>query len=144
MKCPGCGCNYMDDDKYCPMCELPNNALARAAHRLRRARHDEAFKDCDTTTCAHPKDSSEKLRRQPDRQTAAADTPESVQRWLDKQRGSGSSAAPARRAPQSAGKKAQPTPAVRIIKIVIGIFVAVNFLIPLLFGLLEFLFYNIF
>ena len=127
MKCPGCGCNYMDDDKYCPMCELPNNALARAAHRLRRARHDEAFKDCDTTTCAHPKDSSETLRRQPDRQ-----------------RGSGSSAAPARRAPQSAGKKAQSTPAVRIIKIVIGIFVAVNFLIPLLFGLLEFLFYNIF
>lgn len=126
MKCPGCGCNYMDDDKYCPMCELPNNALARAAHRLRRARHDEAFKDCDTTTCAHPKDSSETLRRRLNRQSA--DRP----------------AAPARRAPQSAGKKAQPTPAVRIIKIVIGIFVAVNFLIPLLFGLLEFLFYNIF
>ena len=123
MKCPGCGCNYMDDEKYCPMCELPNNALARAAHRLRRARHDEAFKDCGTTTCAHPRDSGEQLRRQ---------------------RGSGSSAAPARRAPQSAGKTAQPTPAVRIIKIVIGIFIAVNFVIPLLFGLLEFLFYNIF
>lgn len=126
MKCPGCGCNYMDDDKFCPMCELPNNALARAAHRLRRARHDEAFKDCDTTTCAHPKDSSETLRRQLNRQSA--DRP----------------AAPARRAPQSAGKKAQPTPAVRIIKIVIGIFVAVNFLIPLLFGILEALFFRIF
>lgn len=127
MKCPGCGCNYMDDDKFCPMCELPNNALARAAHRLRRARHDEAFKDCDTTTCAHPKDSSEKLRRQPDRQ-----------------RGSVSSAAPARRAPQSAGKKAQPTPAARVVKIVLGIFIAVNFVIPLLFGILEALFFRIF
>ena len=115
MKCPGCGCNYMDDEKYCPMCELPNNAFARAAHRLRRARHDEAFKDCGTTTCAHPKEKDVRGSRRP-----------------------------ARRAPQSAGKKADSDRVIRIIKTVVGILIAFNFVLPLLFGLLEALFFRIF
>lgn len=117
MKCPGCGCNYMDDDKYCPMCEMPNNAFARAAHRARRARHEAAHDDCRTTTCAHPKEKDVRGSRRP-----APQSTRSAQ-------------------PKKDGK--QPDIA-RIIKTVVGIFIAVNFAIPLLFGLLEFLFFRIF
>ena len=54
MKCPGCGCNFMDDEKFCPMCEMRNNAFARAVQKRNRKKHESVVSDCSTTTCAHP------------------------------------------------------------------------------------------
>ena len=126
MKCPGCGCNYIDEEKYCPMCEMRNSAFARAAHKLRRQKHEETYGDY-TTTCAHPDKSSKESRRRkaerlgrPATSTATLATP-------------------------SVKPKKKPADGSRIIKIIIGIFVAVNFLLPLLFGLIEeFLYYGFF
>ncbi|MBQ8143300.1 MAG: hypothetical protein IJ452_03770 [Butyricicoccus sp.] len=131
MKCPGCGCNYMDDDKYCPMCEMPNNAFARAAHKLRRKQHEDTYDDCVTTTCAHPEEdnSKEARRRRLEQQRA-----ERLSRPAHAPRPATSSARPAS---SSSKSQKQQTSASRIIKIVIGIFVAVNFILPLLFGIIE-------
>ena len=131
MKCPGCGCNYYDEDKYCPICEMPNNALARAAHKFRRAKHEEIYGDY-TTTCAHPDDSSKEIRR----------------RKVDYNRAERlgrPAASTAKLATPSVKPKKKSNDGSRIIKIIIGIFVTVNFVLPLLFGLIEeFLYYGFF
>lgn len=137
MKCPGCGCNYMDEDKHCPMCEMPNNAFARAAHKIRRKRHEEEYDDCATTTCAHPDENSKEARRRKVEQQRA----ERLSRRAHAPRPATSTA---QLATSSVQKKKQQAPASRIIKIVIGIFVALNFGLPLLFGLLEALIFGFF
>ena len=137
MKCPGCGCNYMDEDKVCPMCEMPNNAFARAAHKLRREKHEEVYGDY-TTTCAHPEDNSKEARRRRVEQQRA----ERLSRRAHAPRPATSTA---QLATSSANKpKQQKSSASRVIKIVIGIFVALNFGLPLLFGLLEALIFGFF
>ena len=136
MKCPGCGCNYIDDDKYCPMCGLPNNAFARAAHKLRRQKHEETHGDY-TTTCAHPDENSKEARRRKVEQQRA----ERLSRPAHAPRPAASTA---QLATSSMQKKKQQVPASRIIKIVIGIFVALNFGLPLLFGLLQALIFSFF
>ena len=110
MKCPACGCNFMDDEKFCPMCEMRNNAFARAAHDLRRQKHTETFEDCSTVTCAHPSEDTARSTAQPAR--------------------------------SSAQKKPQQNVAARIIKIAIGIFIALNFGLPLLFSVLDWFLYG--
>ena len=136
MKCPGCGCNYVDEEKYCPMCEMRNSAFARAAHKLRRQKHEEIYSDY-TTTCAHPNENSKEARR----------------RKLEQQRAERlSKPAHAPRPAVSTAKLATPSvkpqkkknDTSRIIKIIIGIFIALNFGLPILLGLLEVLLYGIF
>lgn len=130
MKCPGCGCNYIEEEKYCPMCEMRNSAFARAAHKLRRQKHEEAYGDY-TTTCAHPNENTkESLRR--NAESIRAD------------RLGRPAVSTAQLAKPSVKPKKKPTDGSRIIKIIIGIFVALNFGLPILFGLLEALIYGIF
>ena len=137
MKCPGCGCNYYDEDKYCPICEMPNNVLARAAHKFRRAKHEEQYGDF-TTTCAHPSDSGSDTRRRKAEQQRA----ERLSRPAHAPRPAASTA---KLATPSVKPKKKSNDGSRIIKIIIGIFVTVNFVLPLLFGLIEeFLYYGFF
>lgn len=138
MKCPGCGCNYMDEDRFCPMCELPNNAFARAAHKLRRNRHERDADDCDMTTCAHDRFDQAERRQQLEQQRAKrlgkqAHTP----RLAKSSAQPATSSAPRR-------KKNKGSTAARIIKTVVGIVVLVNIVLPLIFGLLELLFFGFF
>lgn len=139
MKCPGCGCNYMDDEKMCPMCEMPNNAIARAAHKMRHFhREKEPDGDYQTTTCAHPDHSEIAERRRKVEQQRA-------QRLAAERTGKRASrpAASTSRPSVSTAKKPQPS-ASKIIKIIIGVVVLVNLVIPLLFGVLGELMYYFF
>ncbi len=132
MKCPGCGCNYMDDEKICPMCEMPNNAFARAAHKLRRKKHEEEYNDCATTTCAHPDDNSKEARRRRVEQQRA----ERLSRRAHPPRPAQTTARPATSSVFKS-KKNQQSDGKRIIKIVLGIIIGVNFVLPLIFGILS-------
>jgi hypothetical protein len=129
MKCPGCGCNYFDEEKFCPMCEMRNNALARAAHKLRRQNHTETYGDY-TTTCAHPDENLKQMRRRTEQQRA--------------ERLGRPAVSTGKPATSSAKPKKNANRGTSMIKIIIGIFIALNFGLPLLFGLLEALIYGIF
>lgn len=129
MKCPGCGCNYYDDDKFCPICEMPNNAFARAAHKRRREKHEAMHGDF-TTTCAHPgRQTADAQRRKAEQQRA-----ERLSRPAHAPRPAASTARPAA---SSVKPQKQQSAASNILKTVVGIFVALNFGLPLLLGLLE-------
>ena len=137
MKCPGCGCNFMDDEKFCPMCEMRNNALTRAAHNLRRQKHTETFQDCGTVTCAHPEENTmEALRHWAEQRTTQSSSS------FNKPRSAKSTSRPAVSS-ASSGKR-QKSSLSRALKIVLGIFIALNFGLPLLFALLEWFLYGIF